>query len=46
MAKKTKEPTKPKKITDKGKKTFGKPVDVTGVSGGKAVDTATPVLYK
>jgi len=34
MAKKTKELKKAKKVTDKGKKTFGKPVDVTGVAGG------------
>jgi hypothetical protein len=34
MAKKTKEPTKPKKVTAKGKKTIGKPVDVSGVAGG------------
>jgi hypothetical protein len=34
MAKKTKELKKAKKGTDKGKKTFGKPVDVTGVAGG------------
>jgi len=35
MAKKTKELKKAKKITDRGKKTFGKPVDVTGLAGGR-----------
>jgi hypothetical protein len=35
MAKKTKELKKAKKVTNKGKKTFGKPVDVTGVAGGR-----------
>jgi hypothetical protein len=34
MAKKTKELKKATKVTHKGKKTFGKPVDVTGVAGG------------
>jgi hypothetical protein len=55
MAKKSKDLSKRKKATDKQKKTFGKPVDVTGVSGGsfssgadqpsKAIDKSTPLLY-
>jgi hypothetical protein len=34
MAKKTKQLTKAKKVTEKRKKPFGKPADITGVAGG------------